>query len=161
MVCFVFEWLLYLGRMMDWCARVFTSRRGQMVYHNHKERVARLDHCSVTPEASSLWNAELMAAQILSYEKLISKGPVGDTMMVDQGKKKEQSVDKVIRCLSGWQKCLLGNSVGVGKGRFLGDGVCLSSDGACLGSESAYLGDKTACLGHKSPLSVIKCLFRQ
>ncbi|KAK7399578.1 hypothetical protein VNO78_10763 [Psophocarpus tetragonolobus] len=29
-----------------------TPRRGQMVYHYHKERVARLEHYSVTPETS-------------------------------------------------------------------------------------------------------------
>ncbi|KAK7390741.1 hypothetical protein VNO78_18788 [Psophocarpus tetragonolobus] len=38
-----------------------------------RERVARLDHCSVTPKASSLWNAELTAAQFLSDEKMATR----------------------------------------------------------------------------------------
>ncbi|KAK7380398.1 hypothetical protein VNO78_32908 [Psophocarpus tetragonolobus] len=48
-------------------------RRGQMVYHFHKEQVAYLDHCSVTPEVSSLWNAELTSMQVMLDNQLLSK----------------------------------------------------------------------------------------
>ncbi|KAK7384917.1 hypothetical protein VNO78_30620 [Psophocarpus tetragonolobus] len=48
-------------------------RRGQMVYHFHKERVTRLDHYRVTPEAPFLWNAKLTSAQVMSDDRLLSK----------------------------------------------------------------------------------------
>ncbi|KAK7405694.1 hypothetical protein VNO78_07301 [Psophocarpus tetragonolobus] len=34
------------------------AHQRQMIFHYHKERVVRLDHCTLTPEVALLWNAE-------------------------------------------------------------------------------------------------------
>ncbi|KAK7388777.1 hypothetical protein VNO78_23604 [Psophocarpus tetragonolobus] len=36
-----------------------TVRQGHIVYHYNKERVAHLDHCTLTPKMTSLWSANL------------------------------------------------------------------------------------------------------
>ncbi|KAK7398923.1 hypothetical protein VNO78_10097 [Psophocarpus tetragonolobus] len=43
-----------------------TPSHGQMVYHYHKEQVTWLDHYTVTPEASSLWNAMKVSITVMS-----------------------------------------------------------------------------------------------
>ncbi|KAK7393526.1 hypothetical protein VNO78_22084 [Psophocarpus tetragonolobus] len=50
-----------------------TSHRGQMVYHYHKDRMTRLDHCTITPKATSLWNVELTSVCMMLNDQLLSK----------------------------------------------------------------------------------------
>ncbi|KAK7405961.1 hypothetical protein VNO78_07573 [Psophocarpus tetragonolobus] len=89
-----------------------TPHQGQLVYHYHKEGMAQLDHCTVTPKASYLWNAKLTFVQFLPDEKLgIGWDAVAEHQRAEEGEVVVEVPDEAVK------------------------GVCLGDESANCGNE--------------------------